>query len=128
MTANQNLTAVTDETGNEIAGYTYDTDGNLAERNRDRERHDNHLCLRLPEPSDSNEEPDRQCRNIRVQLRISRQRKKARETATVIDKKGKKTAKTAAYAYDLLGRITKETQTAGKIFLTPTTTIIIKSK
>ncbi len=37
--------------------------------------------------------------------------KKARETATVIDKKGKKTAKTAAYAYDLLGRITKETQT-----------------
>lgn len=26
------LTSVTDETGNQIAGYTYDTDGNLAER------------------------------------------------------------------------------------------------
>ena len=36
---------------------------------------------------------------------------KAEEVSTVMDKKGKSTKKTAAYTYDMLGRITRETKT-----------------
>ena len=36
---------------------------------------------------------------------------KSKETLDTMDKNGKKSAKTATYTYDLLGRITKETRT-----------------
>ena len=36
---------------------------------------------------------------------------KAEEVSTVMDKNGKSTKKTAAYTYDMLGRITRETKT-----------------
>ncbi len=39
---------------------------------------------------------------------------KSKETAAVQDKEGKKSKRTAAYTYDLLGRITKETKTGSK--------------
>ena len=40
-----------------------------------------------------------------------KRRKKAEEVSTVMDKNGKNTKKTAAYTYDMLGRITRETKT-----------------
>lgn len=40
-----------------------------------------------------------------------KRRKKAEEVSTVMDKNGKSTKKTAAYTYDMLGRITRETKT-----------------
>ena len=54
--------------------------------------------------------------------------KKARETATVIDKKGKKQQKQPPTLMTCWGGLRKKPRQAGKIFLTPTTTIIIKSK
>ncbi len=39
---------------------------------------------------------------------------KSKETADTMDEDGKKSKKTAAYTYDLLGRITKETKTESK--------------
>lgn len=40
-----------------------------------------------------------------------KRRMKAEEVSTVMDKNGKSTKKTAAYTYDMLGRITRETKT-----------------
>ena len=108
------LTAVTDETGNEIAGYTYDTDGNLAERtvtgNGMTTTYAYDYQNRLT--AMKNQTGSAVISEYNSEYLVNG--KKARETATVIDKKGKKTAKTAAYAYDLLGRITKETQTGSE--------------
>ena len=39
---------------------------------------------------------------------------KSKETSDVMDKDGKKSQKTAAYTYDLLGRIKKETKTGSE--------------
>ena len=106
------LTAVTDETGNEIAGYTYDTDGNLAERtvagNGMTTTYTYDYQNRLTAMKN-------QTFSAGVISEYSSEYlangQKSEETSDVMDKDGKKSQKTAAYTYDLLGRIKKETQT-----------------
>ncbi len=106
------LTSVTDGTGNEIAGYTYDTDGNLAERtvagNNLKSTYTYDYQNRLTDLKN-------QTGNAGVISEYTSEYlvngQKSKETADMADKDGKKTTKTATYTYDLLGRITKETQT-----------------
>ncbi len=106
------LTAVTDETGNEIAGYTYDTDGNLAERtvagNGMTTTYTYDYQNRLTAMKN-------QTFSAGVISEYSSEYlangQKSEETSDVMDKDGKKFQKTAAYTYDLLGRIKKETKT-----------------
>ena len=105
------LTVVTDETGNEIAGYAYDTDGNLAERTVTGNGMTTTYAYDYQNRLTAMKNQTGSTVISEYNSEYLANGKKARETATVIDKKGKKTAKTAAYAYDLLGRITKETQT-----------------
>ena len=106
------LTAVTDETGNEIAGYTYDTDGNLAERTvagngmtttyaYDYQNRLTAMKNRTGSAGIISEYNSEYLANGQ----------KSKETSDTIDKNGKKSTKTATYTYDLLGRITKETKT-----------------
>ena len=109
------LTSVTDEKGNKIVGYDYDTDGNLAERTVDGSGmtttyaydYQNHL-ISLKNQTDSagviSEYTSEYLTNGQ----------KSKETADIVDEAGKKSKKTATYAYDLLGRITKETKTGSK--------------
>ena len=109
------LTSVTDEKGNKIVGYDYDTDGNLAERTVDGSGmtttyaydYQNHL-ISLKNQTDSagviSEYTSKYLTNGQ----------KSKETADIVDEAGKKSKKTATYAYDLLGRITKETKTGSQ--------------
>ncbi len=109
------LTAVTDETGNEIAGYTYDTDGNLAERTvagngmtttytydyQNRLTAMKNQTVSAGVISEYNSE-------------YLANGQKSEETSDVMDKDGRKSQKTATYTYDLLGRIKRETKTGSE--------------
>lgn len=109
------LTSVIDEKGNKIVGYDYDTDGNLAKRTVDGSGmtttyaydYQNHLTS-LKNQTDSagviSEYTSEYLTNGR----------KTKETADTMDEAGKKSKKTSTYAYDLLGRITKETKTGSE--------------
>ncbi|MCM1440225.1 MAG: RHS repeat-associated core domain-containing protein, partial [Roseburia sp.] len=109
------LTAVTDGEGNQVAGYSYDTDGNLSERTVPGNNmattytHDyqNHLTAM-----------ENRTGSAGVISRYTSEYllngQKSEETSSITDKAGKRTAKTAAYTYDLLGRITKETKTGSR--------------
>ena len=106
------LTSVTDGTGSEIAGYTYDTDGNLAERTVAGNGmtttyaydYQNRLTAMKNQTGSSGVISEYSSEYLA-------NGQKSKETSDTIDKNGKKSTKTATYTYDLLGRITKETKT-----------------
>ncbi len=108
------LTSVTDEKGNEVAGYTYDTDGNLAGRTLVGSNltttytydYQNHLTAM------KNQTDNGVISEYKSEYLLNGQ--KSKEDSDVTDKDGKKSAKTATYTYDLLGRITKETKTGNE--------------
>lgn len=109
------LTAVKDEKGNQVAGYAYDMDGNLSKRTIAGNRmttsytydYQNHL-------TEMENRTDRAGVISRYTSEYLVNGQKAKETSDAAGKDGKKSTKTAAYTYDLLGRITKETRTGSK--------------
>ncbi len=109
------LTAVTDETGSEIAGYTYDTDGNLSERTVAGNGmtttyaydYQNRLTAMKNQTGNSGVISEYNSEYLA-------NGQKSKETSDVMDKDGKKSQKTATYTYDLLGRIKKETKTGSE--------------
>ena len=108
------LTSVTDEKGNQVVGYDYDTDGNLSERTVAGNNltttyaydYQNHLT------SLKNQTSKGVISEYTSEYLTNGQ--KAKETADTMDEDGKKSKKTATYTYDLLGRITKETKTGSE--------------
>ena len=109
------LTAVTDEQGSQVVGYSYDVDGNLAERTVPGNNqtttytydYQNHLTA-------MENRTDRAGVISRYSSEYLANGQKAKETSDTMDKNGRKSAKTATYTYDLLGRITKESRTGSK--------------
>ena len=87
------LTAVTDETGNEIAGYTYDTDGNLAERTVAGNGMTTTYTYDYQNRLTAMKNQTGSTVISEYNSEYLANGKKARETATVIDKKGKKQQK-----------------------------------
>lgn len=108
------LIRVTDEKGSEVAGYVYDTDGNLAKRTVSGNGmtttytydYQNRL-LAMKNQTDSGVISE-----YKSEYLLNGQ--KSKEDSDVTDKEGKKTSKTATYTYDLLGRITRETKTGSE--------------
>ena len=109
------LTFVTGETGSGIAGYTYDTDGNLSRRTVAGNGmtttyaydYQNRLTVMKNQIGSAGVISEYNSEYLA-------NGQKSKETSIVIDKKRKKTTKTATYTYDLLGRITKETRTGNE--------------
>ena len=108
------LTGVTDEKGSEVAGYVYDTDGNLAKRTVSGNGmtttytydYQNRL-LTMKNQTDSGVISE-----YKSEYLLNGQ--KSKEDSDIVDKEGKKTTKTATYTYDLLGRITREMKTGSE--------------
>ena len=106
------LTAVTDENGNQVVGYSYDADGNLSERKVP----GNHLTTtyaydyqnRLTEIKNQTDSSGVVSEYSSEYLENGQ---KSKEVSTVLNNNGKKRNSTATYTYDLLGRIRKETRT-----------------
>ena len=109
------VTAVKDEKGNQVVVYAYDTDGSLAERtvpgnhmtNTYTYDYQNHLTAMENRTESSGV-------ISRYSSEYLANGQKAKETSDVTGRDGKKSTKTAAYTYDLLGRIIKETRTGSK--------------
>jgi RHS repeat-associated protein len=109
------LTAVTDENGNQVAGYDYDIDGNLSKRTASGNNmtttyaydYQNHLTSLKNETESAGVISE-----YTSEYLVNGQ--KSKETSDTMDEDGKKSKKTATYTYDLLGRITKETKTGSE--------------
>ncbi len=106
------LSSVKDETGNEIAAYSYDTDGNLSERTvAGNGMTTTYAYDYQNQLTDLKNQTDRAGMISQYTSEYLVNGQKSEETSETVDKDGKKSQKTATYTYDLLGRITKETQT-----------------
>ena len=109
------LVSVTDEQGKQVAGYSYDTDGNLSERTVPGNNltttytydYQNRLTA-MKNQTGSNGVISQYTSEYLANGQ------KSKETSDMVDKDGKKSTKTATYTYDLLGRIQKETKTGSE--------------
>ena len=104
------LISVKDSEGNQAVSYTYDTEGSLSERqaaNGLKTTYGYDYQNRLT--SMTNETGKGVV--SKYSSTYLKNGQKAEEVSTVMDKNGKNTKKTAAYTYDMLGRITRETKT-----------------
>ena len=104
------LISVKDSEGNQAVSYAYDTEGSLSERqaaNGLKTTYGYDYQNRLT--SMTNETGKGVV--SKYSSTYLKNGQKAEEVSTVMDKKGKSTKKTAAYTYDMLGRITRETKT-----------------
>ncbi len=109
------LTSVKDAEGNKVAGYEYDSNGNLSERSvagadlvtTYAYDYQNRLT-KLTNQTESAGVISK------YQPEYLTNGQKSKETSEVLDEKGKNSAKTATYTYDLLGRIIKETKTGSE--------------
>ncbi len=104
------LISVKDSEGNRSVSYAYDTEGSLSERqaaNGLKTTYGYDYQNRLT--SMTNETGKGVV--SKYSSTYLKNGQKAEEVSTVMDKKGKSTKKTAAYTYDMLGRITRETKT-----------------
>ena len=108
------LISVTDEKGSQIVGYSYDMDGNLAERtvtaNSLKTTYTYDYQNRLT--TMKNQTDSGIISGYKSEYLLNGQ--KSKENSDIVDKDGKKFTKTATYTYDLLGRITKETKTGNE--------------
>lgn len=109
------LTSVKDAEGNKVAGYEYDSNGNLSERRVDGAdlvtTYTYDYQNRLTKLTNQTESAGV---ISKYQSEYLTNGQKSKETSEVLDEKGKNSAKTATYTYDLLGRITKETKTGSE--------------
>ena len=109
------LTSVTDRKGSPVVAYSYDTDGNLAERTVPGNEmtttytydYQNHLTAMKNQTGSAGVISEYTSEYLT-------NGQKSKETAALKDKEGKKSTKTATYTYDLLGRIQKETKTGSE--------------
>lgn len=104
------LISVKDSEGNRAVSYAYDTEGSLSERqaaNGLKTTYGYDYQNRLT--SMTNETGKGVV--SKYSSTYLKNGQKAEEVSTVMDKKGKSTKKTAAYTYDMLGRIARETKT-----------------
>ena len=104
------LISVKDSEGNQAVSYAYDTEGSLSERqaaNGLKTTYGYDYQNRLT--SMTNETGKGVV--SKYSSTYLKNGQKAEEVSTVMDKNGKSTKKTAAYTYDMLGRITRETKT-----------------
>ena len=104
------LISVKDSEGKQAVSYAYDTEGSLSERqaaNGLKTTYGYDYQNRLT--SMKNETGKGVV--SKYSSTYLKNGQKAEEVSTVMDKKGKSTKKTAAYTYDMLGRITRETKT-----------------
>ena len=104
------LISVKDSEGNQAVSYTYDTEGSLSERqaaNGLKTTYGYDYQNRLT--SMTNETGKGVV--SKYSSTYLKNGQKVEEVSTVMDKNGKSTKKTAAYTYDMLGRITRETKT-----------------
>ena len=104
------LISVKDSEGKQAVSYAYDTEGSLSERqaaNGLKTTYGYDYQNRLT--SMTNETGKGVV--SKYSSTYLKNGQKAEEVSTVMDKKGKSTKKTAAYTYDMLGRITRETKT-----------------
>ena len=104
------LISVKDSEGNRAVSYAYDTEGSLSERqaaNGLKTTYGYDYQNRLT--SMTNETGKGVV--SKYSSTYLKNGQKAEEVSTVMDKNGKSTKKTAAYTYDMLGRITRETKT-----------------
>ena len=104
------LISVKDSEGNRAVSYAYDTEGSLSERqaaNGLKTTYGYDYQNRLT--SMTNETGKGVV--SKYSSTYLKNGQKAEEVSTVMDKNGKNTKKTAAYTYDMLGRITRETKT-----------------
>ena len=112
---NFTVSTTVDADGNEVAGYDYDTDGNLSERSV---AGANLTTVYAYDYQNRLTTLTNQTQSARVISKYNSEYltngQKSKEISTVMDKEGKNTAKTATYTYDLLGRITKETKTGSE--------------
>ena len=105
------LTGVTDEKGNQVVGYSYDTDGNLSKRTVPGSGmtttyaydYQNRLT------SLTNQTGAGVISQYTSEYLANGQ--KSEEVSETVDKEGKKSKKITAYTYDLLGRVTREKRT-----------------
>ncbi len=108
------LTSVTDENGEEVVGYAYDTDGNLSERtvvgNGMTTSYAYDYQNRLT--SLKNSTSSGVISEYTSEYLTNGQ--KSKEVSKVENKDGKTEEKIATYAYDLMGRIEKETKTGSE--------------
>ena len=104
------LISVKDSEGNRAVSYAYDTEGSLSERqaaNGLKTTYGYDYQNRLT--SMTNETGKGVV--SKYSSTYLKNGQKAEEVSTVMDKNGKSTKKTAAYTYDMLGRIARETKT-----------------
>ena len=104
------LISVKDSEGKQAVSYAYDTEGSLSERqaaNGLKTTYGYDYQNRLT--SMTNETGKGVV--SKYSSTYLKNGQKAEEVSTVMDKNGKNTKKTAAYTYDMLGRITRETKT-----------------
>ena len=109
------LTAVTDEKGSQVVGYSYDTNGNLSERSVSG---NNMTSTYTYDYQNRLTAMKNQTGSAGVISQYSSEYlangQKSKETSDVAGKDGKKSQKTATYTYDLLGRIKRETKTGSE--------------
>ena len=104
------LISVKDSEGNQAVSYAYDTEGSLSERQAAdglKTTYGYDYQNRLT--SMTNETGKGVV--SKYSSTYLKNGQKAEEVSTVMDKNGKSTKKTAAYTYDMLGRIARETKT-----------------
>ena len=104
------LIAVKDSEGNQAVSYAYDTEGSLSKRQAANGLQTTYGYDYQNRLTSMTNETGKGVVS-KYSSTYLKNGQKAEEVSTVMDKKGKSTKKTAAYTYDMLGRITRETKT-----------------
>ena len=104
------LISVKDSEGNRAVSYAYDTEGSLSERQAANGLKTTYGYDYQNRLTSMTNETGKEVVS-KYSSTYLKNGQKAEEVSTVMDKNGKNTKKTAAYTYDMLGRITRETKT-----------------
>ena len=104
------LISVKDSEGNRAVSYAYDTEGSLSKRQAANGLQTTYGYDYQNRLTSMTNETGKGVVS-KYSSTYLKNGQKAEEVSTVMDKKGKSTKKTAAYTYDMLGRITRETKT-----------------
>ena len=104
------LIAVKDSEGNQAVSYAYDTEGSLSKRQAANGLQTTYGYDYQNRLTSMTNETGKGVVS-KYSSTYLKNGQKAEEVSTVMDKNGKSTKKTAAYTYDMLGRITRETKT-----------------
>ena len=104
------LISVKDSEGNRAVSYAYDTEGSLSKRQAANGLQTTYGYDYQNRLTSMTNETGKGVVS-KYSSTYLKNGQKAEEVSTVMDKNGKSTKKTAAYTYDMLGRITRETKT-----------------